>query len=120
MGSAVPKGSGAKAVAPASRVCPVTAATLLAAMKAGPGGVSLVKKRPKLGAPACQGGYALARHDSAVDAKGNKLADDEVATFTYESGSWRYRGGSTADFCEGMPAATVRYFEKHFYSGCGR
>jgi hypothetical protein len=91
----------------AKQACPVSKATLLKAMKEDESTVTL-------GTPECYAGYVLVQ----TSAK-HPVADDEIATLKYESGAWKYLGGSTADFCEGMPAATIKHFESHFSYGCG-
>lgn len=112
-------GSTAGPAATAGQGCPVTAATLLAAMKADKLGASQLKKGATLGKPECYAGYVLVRQTSINDANGNPVGDDEVATFKYESGSWEYLFAGTAAFCEGMPATTRKHFESNFPSGCG-
>ena len=111
--------STASPIATAKQVCPVTAATLRAAMKADEGGAIALKAGVTLGKPECYAGWVLVAQRSIKDANGNPVTDDEIATFKYESGSWRYLVASTADFCEGMPAATRKHFESHYDGGCG-
>ncbi|GID91453.1 hypothetical protein ACFQFC_10335 [Amorphoplanes digitatis] len=106
--------------APATgRACPVTAATLLAAMRADKSGGSQLARGATLGRPVCHAGYVLVKKTSPKDANGKPVADDETARFVYESGSWEYRGASTADFCIGMPGAIRNYFRSHYAGGCG-
>jgi hypothetical protein len=104
--TATTRGSTAGSTRKASQACPVSKATLLKAMKN--------DDDVTLGTPECYAGYALVE----VLAK-HPVADDEIATLKYESGAWKYLGGSTADFCAGMPAATVKHFEKNYPFGCG-
>jgi len=99
--------------------CPVSRATLVAAWGAEKFGAEQLKHGATLGEPECYAGYVLVDQTSIKDASGNPVADDEVATFKYQSGSWKYQGASSADYCEGMPATTRKYFKSHFDGGCG-
>ncbi len=102
----------------AGQVCPVTTETLLAAMRADKNGGSRLTLGATLGKPECHDGYVLVEQGSIKDENGNPVADDEVASFKYESGGWRYQGSHSADYCDGMPAATAKYFRNHFSGGC--
>jgi hypothetical protein len=99
--------------------CPVSRATLVAAWRAEKIGGEQLKHGATLGEPECYAGYVLVTQTSVKDANGKPVADDEVATFKYESSSWKYQGASSADYCEGMPATTRTYFKSHFDGGCG-
>jgi hypothetical protein len=109
----------ASAIAPTSQVCPVTAAKLLATMKADKAGASDLKRGATLGKPECYAGHVLVTETSVKGSNGKPLGDDEIAMFKFESGSWKYLGSATAEFCEGMPPLTRDHFERVFPSGCG-
>ncbi|MET8153976.1 hypothetical protein ACIBSW_18820 [Actinoplanes sp. NPDC049668] len=107
------------AVPVTSRACPVTAATLLAAMRTDKNGGSQLARGATLGRSECHDGYVLVVETGPKDANGKPIGDDGTARFEYESGSWKYRGASSADFCTDMPAATRDYFKSHYPWGCG-
>lgn len=109
----------ASTIATTGRGCPVTAATLLAAMKADKVGASELKRGATLGKPECYAGYVLVTQTSTKGSNGKPAGDDAIGMFKFESTSWKYLGSATAEFCEGMPATTREHFESVFPSGCG-
>ncbi|WP_433726005.1 hypothetical protein ACQP2Y_08140 [Actinoplanes sp. CA-051413] len=92
-----------------SASCPVTTATLLAAIK---------KEHPDWGKQeltdiTCHKDYAISTR-RAVDPQG----DTEVETFRYTDGAWRTFVGGSDGYCKGVPEDVTKYFRAHGREGC--
>jgi len=88
--------------------CPVSEATLLAALQNQTGHLPKGLSLSHIG---CFKGYAIAT-------TAQPAADSEVQVYRYASGSWHYLTGGSADFCNGVPAAVRKHFRSHGYPGC--
>ncbi|MEV6631615.1 hypothetical protein AB0M54_12775 [Actinoplanes sp. NPDC051470] len=89
--------------------CPVTATTLLAAIK---------KEHPGWGASElskirCYQDYAMSTRRAA-----DPNADTEVETFRYTGGEWHMFVGGSGGYCEGVPADVKKHFRGDGYPGC--
>ncbi|GAA3345218.1 hypothetical protein GCM10020358_51430 [Amorphoplanes nipponensis] len=89
--------------------CPVSAATLLAAVK---------KEHPGWGEQelteiTCYRNFAISTRRAA-----DPGADTEVQTFRYAGGAWHTFVGGSGGFCKGVPAEVTKYFRAHGRGGC--
>jgi hypothetical protein len=86
---------------PGGTACPAAEADLLAAVNKKAAGTSTATKLTDI---VCYQSYAIAVRPSTV-------ADDELAVFKYDAGSWTMVASNTSDdVCTSVPADVVKHF----------